>query len=232
METAVKIEETALSLCEQGMGVMVTTPEQYAIAGEVLTQLKSAMKQVEEDIDPLISKAHATHKALTQKKAEVLKPFREADAFVRMKMSGYLQEQERIRQEAQRKAELAAQEAADKERVRLYNAAAKASAKGNEDKANALLEQAEDVYVQPVIIEPTIDKTVQLNGGSVTSKKDIEFTIDNMKELCKAVADGFVPANVMDVQSGKLKNWLKTEGFIGSHYGLRISEIFKPSVRS
>lgn len=220
-----------LSLCEQGLQVVVKTPEDYSAAAEVVKSLKSAMKQIEDDIDPLIAKAHASHKALTAKKAEVLKPYKEADAFVRMRMSGYLQDQERIRREEQRKAELAAQEVARKEQERLLEKAAKADAQGKTDKAEALMEQAEAVYAEPIVISPTVEKTVQLNGGSVTAKKDIDVLVTDIVALCAAIGAGKIPSSVIQVAEGKLKSWCKLQGCTGSFNGLLVTSTLTPSVR-
>jgi hypothetical protein len=236
-EQAVQIinngEVVDVSLCQQGMSVVVKTPEQYAMAGEVLTQLKSAIKQIEDDIDPLIKKAHESHKALTQKKAEVLKPFKEADNYVRLKMSAFLQEQERIQREAQRKAEIAAAEKAAKEREALFQKAAKAEAAGKEEKAEALLEQAENVYVEPVLIEQTVEKTVKLDGGSVTAKKEIEVRVIDPQALCAAIGAGTIPTTVISALEGKLKAYFKMMGIReGFHHGCQIKESFTTSVKA
>lgn len=233
MEAVSQIQEYALTICEQGLHVAIKTVDDYTAAAELLREIKSAIKQIEDDIDPIIKKQFEAHRALTQKKAEVLKPFKEADAFVRMRMSGYLQNLERIRREEQRKAELAAQEAARKEQERLLEKAAKADAQGKTDKASALLEQAEAVYAEPVVIAPTVEKTVQLNGGSVTSKKDLEIKVIDLQELCRAIGRGSVPTTVISALDGKLKAWFKMQGTYSNGYafGCQIRETFTPSVR-
>lgn len=203
--------DEALTLKGQAQAIAVTDHISYQAAGEFAKGLKELKKKVTEYFEPLKEAAHKAHKAVTQREKEELKPIEDADQLIRQGMSAYLNEQERIRKEEQRKLEAEAKIAADKERERLLSLAVKNEEKGEDEKAAEYLKKAEQVYVEPVFAAP-VEKTIKTDAGNITAAKDVRVTVIDIKALVSAVAVGQVPITIIDIKQSTLKSWLKSSG--------------------
>lgn len=131
---------------EVARGRSITTPEMAVTAAEDLKEIKTLAKQVN-------SKRLAITRPLNDALKEVnalFKPAKdwlsEAEAVLKAKILDFQNEQARIARELQVEADAKAR----KEREKLERKAAKAEAKGKEDKAEELREQAE-TQIAPVI---------------------------------------------------------------------------------
>lgn len=205
-----QIKKEALTLKQKAEAMQIVTPEDYQSSAEMRKVLKDLDKNIVAFFEPMKAAASAAHKTICAKENEARKPITEADALVSRKRTAYYDEQERIRKEAEAKAQREAEEAAKKERDRLLALAVKAEGKGKDEKAQGLLEQAEQVYVEPVFVAPVIAKTVKMDGGGSTTRiKDVEITVTNPLLLIQEIAAGRVPINVIEFKSGALKLWVK-----------------------
>jgi len=224
------IEQQALTLYEKATLLKVVDQTSYAAAGELAKTLKDMKTQIVTFFAPMKKSTHEAWKSVCGRENEALNPVNEADALIRKSMGGYLDEQDRIRREEQRKAEEAARETARKEQERLLAQAAKAEVKGQAEKSEELLERAENVYVQPVLVPAAVEKTVSLDNGSVTRKTDLQITVVDLKALCVEIAAGRVPVTVIEAKPGALKSWAKINQ-VASCPGLIIKEVSSVSVR-
>ena len=124
----------------------ITTPEMAIAAGEELKDIKRLAKQVNEK---RLAITRPLNDALKEVNA-LFKPAKEwlsqAERLLKGKILEFQNEQERIARELQAKADAEAR----KEREKLERRAAKAEAKGKEDKAEELREQAE-TQIAPVV---------------------------------------------------------------------------------
>lgn len=220
-----ELEEKTLTLYEQATALVVVDEPTYIAAGEVGKALKSLEKEITDYFAPMKKAAHDAHKAITKKESDELTPVKEAIEIVRKTMNTYAQEQDRIRREAELKAQLAAEEQARKERARLEAQAEKAIERGQDEKADSLLEKAENVYAAPVTVAPAINKTVKTASGNITQAKELKITVTNpvlfLSELCKQ-NPGAV-ANIIKIGDGPLKSFVKSNG-LKSFPGLSIVE--------
>lgn len=226
-----QIKKEALTLKQRAETMQIVTLEDYQSSAEMRKILKDLDKNIVAFFEPMKSAASAAHKAICAKENEARKPITEADAIVTKKRTVYYDEQERIRKEAEAKAQREAEEAAKKERDRLLALAVKAEEKGKDEKADSLLEQAEQVYVEPVFVAPIVAKTVKLDGGGSTTRiKDVEVTVVNPLLLIQEIAAGRVPITVIEVKPGALKTWVKATD--SKHVsGLTIRETSREAVR-
>ena len=121
----------------------------------------------------------------------IIQSFKEAEAHIK----GALTDFER-RKEAQRiKEEAAAAEKHRKQQERLMKRADAAREKGQEEKAGALeMEAATTVAATPAA---SATKTS-------TTKKTWKGQVTDMKALCRAVADGEIPASIFEVKQSEL----------------------------
>lgn len=223
--------EQGLTLYQQAQEVVITTPEAYEQSAELRKTLKELDKTIVSYFEPIKKAAHESWKGICAKENESRKPIQDADNIVSKKRTAYYNEQERIRREAEAKAQREAEEVAKRERERLIAQAIKAEGKGKDEKAEQLLEKAENVYAEPVFIAPVVEKTTRLeSGGTVSRIKDIEVTVVDIMAVIKAVATGVIPATVIKVDEGSLKRWVKASG-VKTAPGVSIKETSRESVR-
>lgn len=126
--------------------IVINTAEQFTDAGEKLKRVKSALKQIEDKRTEYTAPLNKTVKAINEDAKAASAPWLAAESGIKRAMIEYQNEQDRIRQEEQRKAD----EAARKERERIEAQAKRAAEAGKTDKAEALEERAATV-VAPVI---------------------------------------------------------------------------------
>lgn len=133
----------------------VKTQEHLDLAGQELVRVKTVRKQVDELFDPVIKQAHAAHKEAVASKKRLTDPLDTAERQIKSAIGQYTLEQERKTREEQARLRAEAEERARKERERIEAQALKAMEKGQEEKAEALIERAECVQVMTPIVAPT-----------------------------------------------------------------------------
>jgi hypothetical protein len=219
------LEQKTLSLYEQAISLKINDEQTYIEAAEVGKTLKVLEKEITEFYEPMRLTAKAAYDAILSSKNAQLAPVTEAMGIVRSTLNVYVQEQDRIKKEAERKAQLAADEAAKKERERLEAQALKAMEAGKEEKMESLLEKAENVYAAPVQVAPVIEKTVATSAGNITQAKEIKITVTNvalfLQELI-AKHPGAL-ANIVKIGDGPLKAFIKSNGMT-KYPGLHIEQ--------
>lgn len=135
----------------------ITTADQYQNAGTQLTGIKGLLQKIGLTFDPHIKRAHDAHKALVAEKRTHEQPLLNAESLLKRALLAYNAEQDRIRREQETKA----REAAEKERRRIEDRAAKQAEKGNEQRAEALREKA--ALVSTPVIETHTPKVAGLS---------------------------------------------------------------------
>lgn len=149
-----EVSTRALTIIEQGKSIVViSTSEDYTVAGELFTTIKGVMKQVDESFDPIIQKAHQAHKEAVAQKKKIYEPLETVSRHVKKVMGDYDTEQERIRKaEEARLQEIARKQ----EEERKLQEAVAAEQSGDKQEAEAIME--EPVYVAPVVIKKEVPK--------------------------------------------------------------------------
>jgi len=167
---SVEIESKALAIPEQAKLIKVVDSTTMQEADAMKGVIQSMRKEINDWFDPLVTKAHAAHKALTTKRAETLKPLDEADAYITGQVKAF-QKQEREKAEAlQREAEEKARKEAEE---RKLAEAEQAEKEGHHEEAAAIIE--EPIEVQVPVIKADIPKVDQRKyrttwKGRVTNK--------------------------------------------------------------
>ena len=173
----------------------VTTNEQYVGSAEKLKAIKALAKKIDEVFDPHIKRAFDNHRALVAEKKQHMQPLEDAERLVKKAVLGFQLDQERIRREA----EARAQEEARREREKLEAQAAKLEAKGKAEQAAAKLAAA-DAVVAP-IIAPSVPKV-----SGISTRVTYKAVVFDKMALVKAVAAGSVPLNALDANMPFLNN--------------------------
>ncbi len=133
---------------EQAGALVVRTGEDYEIAAMYLRDLKTVRDRVKTFFDPIVSAAPRAHQKATEARRTVADPLAAAEKVIKRKMGDYIDEQERVRRETQRKAEEALRRQEEDRRLRE---AEKLQAEGRIEKAMAALD--EPILVPEVVIE-------------------------------------------------------------------------------
>jgi len=217
-----EIEKGIETYSSQAKTLVVSSPDEYAGAGELGKGIKELRAKVVEYFKPLKESAYAAHKAVTAKEAGELKPIDEALNQVRQAMNSYTEAVKRIEAEAQRKANEAAEKEAAKERERLLAQAVKADTKGNTEKAEELIQKAQDVYVAPVTVAPIMAKTVSTASGNITQTKTLEVEVIDLFDFVKELVEKGRYPTMLEVKTAALKAWVNANG-LDVFPGLRIT---------
>jgi hypothetical protein len=208
-----ELQGRALSLKEQATAMVVKDVAGYALAGELGKGIKELRARIVDYFAPLKDAAYKAHKAITAKEGEELKPVDEAINILRKAMNDFNKEQKRLERIEQARLQKIADETAEKERQRLLNQAVKAEEKGQIDKAEEKLEQAEMVYAAPVTVAPTVAKTVQTAAGNITQAKEINVTVTDMRAFIAELVKRNMMPTMLEAKAAPLKAWAKANGF-------------------
>lgn len=222
-----RLETEALSIPNQARQIAVTNQETLDKAGRMLTEVIKPLRAEAADVfDPIIRQAHEAHKAALAGKARVEKPLIEAEGILKTSIGGYLAEQERIRlqeearlraeQEARQREEARLSEARRVEEERLLNEQQEREhAEEVERQLNELPADADVALVaslceapapEPIRLAPEMPvfepvyvapRAVAAPAGISTSQK-WKAEIVSLQQLCRAIADGKVPAHYVE----------------------------------
>jgi len=164
--------------------------------------LKELKASVEEKLHPTANKkkAYESYKAALDTENALYNPIDDSIAIVIKKIKSYDTAEALKAQELAAKAEAARLEKERIEREKLLEKAKSMEEKGKIEKAEMLKEQADSVNIAP-------DFNINLK-----QTKDLVWKADvtNMFQLCKSIAEGKVPFNVVEVKQSALNNFAKT----------------------
>lgn len=167
-------EVSAIEL--QAESVVITTDEDYGMAGEATSNVKRMQKKVEEYWEPMrVSTKKAYDDVLSHKK-EMLNPLKKAEQILKGKMSGYLLEKERKRKEQEEAMRKLAQDEAD----RKLQEAIDASNAGDTAAAEFAMAEAE-VYDTAAATSAIAKQTPKAEG--VSTSKAWKITAIDSKQV-------------------------------------------------
>jgi hypothetical protein len=118
--------------------IKIDSPDAYQRGGEMAKRTKALADRVHAMLDLAVEEAHKMHKTALAHRSSFLSPIDDALKIVKRKMGLYNAEQQRLHQEARRKAQL---EALKAEEERQLEVAAQLEAEGRNDEAEAVLSE-------------------------------------------------------------------------------------------
>ena len=181
-------EESAINLLDLAKSIVIVTNEDRIVAEEKIQGAKTLEDEIFAYLDPPRAKAYEDYKYHKQRLDDAIKPLQNARQIYKQKCIAWDQEQERIRQEAQRKAEEAARLRAEEEALA---AALAAEQEGDKETAEAII--AEPVQVAPVIVPKTAPAASRLSAGREVWSAEVV----NLMDLCKAIVAGKASINLI-----------------------------------
>ncbi len=213
MESEKEFTQEIKALEKKVSGTVINSKESFEFVQQGIIAAKNKKVAIVAYFKTMKDPAYASWKAICNRESEMLKPL---DDFIKRKTketSDYLTEQDRIRREEQRKADEDRQKKEQAERDKLNRAADRAELKGNEAKAEALREKADQVFEAPVIVQGAVDKTTRLATGTISQKKDVEIIVKDEKALLAAIMAGKAPMSIIEIKMGALKNFINANQF-------------------
>lgn len=192
--------------------LVITGPESYLEAGKLLTEfIKPGIREVHKHCDPICAATNTAHKVATAGRGNLLAPWESAETLVKCKLGDYDTAQDLLRVLEERRIEnerlaeqAAAQIVADKEAEEIrVKEAALLEAEGRPEEAETLLaEPAPQVFVEPAPAPVSSISRVKAKG--VSSRVAYEGNVTNFDAFIKAVVEGHIPKNCIQVAQGAL----------------------------
>ena len=187
--------------------IIIANQEAYENAAQVLIDIKSHKKKVEELFGPQAKAAYDAWQTSLAQKKKFMKPLQDAEKVIKEKVSDYEIEQERLERE---RIEAAAKEAALAEAEMKAELDAQIEEAEDEEEKEILMESRDEVYVPIVTPKPTIKKSTAL-----ASQKDIKIEVTDPIALLKAVVNGKLNLDInklVNFKVGVIKSYAKATG--------------------
>lgn len=199
-----ELEKKALGFPEQAQLLGVTDNVTLSTANDFLLSVKAMQKEINETFDPVIKKAHESHKEAINQKKKHEAPLKEAEKIVKGSIGSYVAEQERLRLEVEEEARKEREEAlrefreAEEENKRK---AQEAIEDGNFDEASKILTQEKPEFIPPPA--PVVSEAPSLEGVAI--KKIWKFRVLDIRDVPREYL------KVDEVKIGKVVRTFKGE---------------------
>jgi hypothetical protein len=185
------VTTTALTIPNQAKAIkVIENNKQYEKAGALLLNINDLMKKIDATFDPIIKKAHETHREAIQQKNSVTAPLTQAAAYIKPLMVSFTRREEEKRLAEERRLQ---EEQKKKEEEARLEGAITAESMGDTETAEALL----DMNIRPAAV--VVPKTVSAIKGLAT-QKIWKWRIDNAE---------LIPREYMMVDESKIGKIVK-----------------------
>lgn len=163
-------EVSAIELRAQSL--VVETSEDYAVAGNLARDVKTAQKKVDEYWEPMRKSTYEAYKSVTDHKKEMTDPLKNAETILKKKMSAYKVEEERKRREEEERLRRIAQEEAQKK----LQEAIDAEAAGDADAMEYAMAEAEAYDSQMTFVQAPKTKVDGVSQRKTWEIKSIDLS--------------------------------------------------------
>lgn len=188
-----QFETQALELHREYNKLVITDSDSFVAMGAYEKTAKEAVALIKANMKSSIEEAHQRHKKLVVTQKKLIAPFEEVRVGARRKRLEYQAEQERIAQEAQRKAEEEARRLAEQKRQEEIE---EAEAFESEEKTKALKQAPVEV---PAV---QVKSTAKVKGARTLWHAEVV----SLKQLAAAIATGTVPESYIMPNMSVLNN--------------------------
>lgn len=192
-------ENKLSALVKHAKELVINNQDDANAAGTFLKDASKAKRELEAQKKKLREPFNDGLKRLSKAFEPALSEYEQVINLVKAKISDFLVEQERLANEAQAKAALEA----EKERKRLKRLAENAAKRGDVEKAEEFFDRAD--HADAAAVAPVAQKKV----AGVRRSQDYVLQVNNIQDLARAVGEGTIPANVLDVNITNLKRLIK-----------------------
>ena len=207
--------DNANNLTEQANKAVVTTMEEFATATDFVRICQGQINIAEDARKAIVGPLNDHVKWINLQFKPISEAVTKAKGIVSSKAARWKSEED----ERVRKAALEEQRLADEQALKDAEAASEA---GDEARADAILEVAAETPA-PVMKAPPARGTLTGATGStrINWKGSVEF--EDVREVCKAIAAGDLPANMVKEWSKTVMNGIaKSVEKEGKHHGMTV----------
>jgi hypothetical protein len=201
-----ELEEAAAKIAQRVPLIVIRDAESFTLAVEDRAEIKRRLARIEEVIGPICAATHAAWKTATTKREALRGPFLEADKAYSRAMGAWEQEQERLRREAEQKAQRERERLEAEERARVQaeqrrlqeeadqrrlDEALAAEQRGDKETATRLIEapvEAPIVLARPVFV-PVAPIAPKPLAAGVSFRDNWTAEVTDLAALVKAVAE-------------------------------------------
>lgn len=234
-ENSLQVETTELEsqtsdLVEAANGVVVNDTASVEYANDIIFSLDKMKKQVVDYWRDPKDNAHQAWKGIVSREKEMLTPIDDARKRLASGVNQYLTEERRRLEAEQRKADAERRRREEEERKKIEAEAEKALDSGDESQAEKLLQEAESYTAPADIVQPEIEKTVHSDTGTVSQVIDVHVEVVDLPALCREIAEGRAPENLVKTELGRIKTYIKVNQ-LDRFPGLRIEEVVSARYR-
>lgn len=202
---------TALAIIKEELGGLVVIDQpSLTRANDLLLNIKALRRKFDDEFDPGIKEAFAHHRTLVAQKKKWTDPLDEAERAIKPKIADYLDEQDRIRLEAERAAERSRLQA-QKEAEDASDIAAALIKEGKAGEAEQIVDLAQEKVQEIEADTPFVPDKPVANGTML--RETWHFEIEN---------EALVPREFMMPDPKKIQGYVTAMKRDGKIPGVRI----------
>lgn len=182
----------ALAIQSQAKQITVRTMDELVAANELLIGVKKLRRKIDDEFNPGIAQAHEHHKFLVAQKKRFTDPLDAAEWVIKPKIRDFMVEQDRLRLQAEREAELSRQ-------------AQEKAAEKISDRANELIEEGKLTQADKVI-ERGVEKleTMKAQAPLIPPKAEAEGLSVRENWKWRVIDEALVPRKFLMLDEKKL----------------------------
>ena len=222
-----ELEKEVDSVTKFATSLEIRTQDESLGAQGLLKEIKTRAKKVTDFFADMKASTYDAWKSVVAKEKAFLDPLAAAERTIKQKVVVFEDIARRKRDEEIRVAQAKAEEEARKEREKLEAKAVKAAEKGQNERSDALKEQAASVVAAPVFTHP---EPVQAKGTAFKVTWKAEVT--DLPTLLKSIAEGRAPLGLISVNESALNAYARGVKGTMPVPGLKFFEEKSLSVRS
>jgi hypothetical protein len=176
-----EIETVALSWPEKAAELIVSDQASYDTAAETLKDIARLEKQISEHYKPMKEKAQAAHKEIIAAEKKFLDPLIKAKTTIKERITDWVVEQNRIKEENRKR--LLAEAFKREEEERLARAVEAEKQGKPEEVVNNIIDIPKPIT--PVRAEPTFERS-----AGVSIRETWRAEVVDLRQLCEAIVAG------------------------------------------
>lgn len=194
---------------------LVEISEGFACASQVDAQrgqaiiesIKEMIGEIENHHNPIIQKAHETHKAACAAKKRLLAPLEAAMSHIKSVTNRWIQsERKKAEEEAARQRAIQMEEERKRREAEAKKAEKAAKKNGTDDKVTPLFP---DPPEPPPFIPPDVP---DFKGAGIKTRVSWEWEVESIRTLCLAIANGEASADLVDVNRSIVNAIVRQKG--------------------
>lgn len=175
------------ALVKKAEGLTITNQEQYTLAGDILKEIKTRIKELDDERKKITKPLDDAKKAVMNLFKPPTELLEKAEVKVKTSMLAHTEEQERKAREEEKRLREIAEKEAERQRKALEAKIMRAESSGKTEKAEELREQIENIAIPDIpVVAPAIETPKGISYRDKWTAEVVDF---------KALPDEYKIAN-------------------------------------